>query len=438
MTVSAQREWTILLYTMADDTALRGFANQTLLDIGRASAEAGSAVKTVAQVTLRHNLCHPIRRYDFEEKSAPMRHIDKAVNLEFLACKDKNPRRNLVEFLRWGQRTYPAKRTCVVLQGHAWGADYTIPAFKLTRPMPVRGRRNDYHLILGSPRSKNHLSNKDLQDTLTCACAGFKFDLLGMDSCLMSMAEILYELHGCADYTVAPEGLGPVRGWPFYPILMKLNRDPSLGPAALGTAILDLYARNYKDWGKGVKLTASLCALEFAGELMIAMQALVPALRSGLRAASTRQAIIHARVACSFFRIPTYVDLVHFCQLLEREPAIRYGSDGAGSNGAGSEIYKACGQVQAALHKRFVQRVALQRGDRDAHGVSIYFPKWRIGAKARPSPWKRIAWTDPMATPVSYDEAVAKIDAAYINHQFADGCGWKEFLLEFLQARLVP
>jgi len=428
MTVSAQREWTILLYTMADDTALHGFANQTLMDISRASAGAGSAVKTVAQVMLRRNLCHPIRRYDFEQNVSPSRPLDAATRLEYVPCKDISPRRNLVDFLRWGQRTYPAKHTCVVLQGHAWGADYTIPAFKLTRPVPARGRHEDFRLILGSPRSRNHLSNKDLQDTLTCACAGFKFDLLGMDSCLMSMAEILYQLHGCADYTLAPEGLGPVRGWPFYPILMKLSRQPSMEPATLGTAILDFYAREYKAWGRGIKLTTSLCALGFADELMLAMQDLVPALRSGLRGSATRAAIIQARVACGFFRIPTYIDLLHFCQLLERQPAVR----------PGSAIHLACGRVQAALRGRFVQRVALQRGNSDAHGLSIYFPKWRIGAKARPSPWKRIAWTDPMATPRSYEEAAAKVDAAYINHQFADRCGWKEFLLEFLRVRLVP
>jgi len=32
-----------------------------------------------------------------------------------------------------------------------------------------------------------------------------------------------------------------------------------------------------------------------------------------------------------------------------------------------------------------------------------------------------------MATPANYDEAVIKVNAAYLNHEFADRCGWKEF-----------
>jgi hypothetical protein len=42
-----------------------------------------------------------------------------------------------------------------------------------------------------------------------------------------------------------------------------------------------------------------------------------------------------------------------------------------------------------------------------------------------------------MATPSTLAEGIAKIETAYTDHEFAERSGWKEFLVEFLKARLV-
>jgi Clostripain family len=425
MTTSAEREWTIMLYTMADQSGLRGFANDTLLDISRASGYCG--VKTVAQVTFHSSVVDPIRRYDFEDQVSASRKTDVQNNLQYVPCTNISPQRNLADFVNWGQSQYPARRYCVILQGHAWGVDYSMRSLNLTQQTRVSGRSENYHLILGSPRSKNHLSNKDLQNALTSGLAHGKIHLLGMDSCLMCMAEVCYQLHQCAEYTIAPEGLGPIRGWPFYPILMRLNQQPLMDPAALGAVVLDKYSLKYRNWGGDVKLTTSLCSLRHSDELMKAMQGLVLSLRNALRIKTTCSAVVRARLRCEFYRIPTYVDLHNFCRLLKREPSIR----------PDSSHYQACSKVERVLKGRFVEKVALQRGRTDSFGLSIYFPKWRIGGKRRPSKWKQLAWTDPMATPRTYKEAVAKVDAAYAAHEFAEESGWKVFLLEFLKARLI-
>ena len=425
MTPTPKRDWTVLLYTMADQHALRGFANDTLLDICRASGHCG--VKTVAQVTFHSSVVHPIRRYDFEYKVSSSRKTDVQNKLQYVPRKNISPRRNLVEFLEWGRRRYPAKRYCVILQGHAWGVDYAMPSFKLTNETRERDRHPQYRLILGSPRSKNHLSNKELQSALTSASAQGKIHLLGMDSCLMSMAEICYQLRQCADYVVAPEGLGPIRGWPFYSILTKLNQQASMEPSALGATVLDEYSSRYRHWKGDVKLTISLCSLRYSGELMRAMQVLVRSLRDGLQVEDLCSAIVSARLRCSFIRIPTYIDLTDFCRQLKREPSVH----------PESPLYRACDRIEAALKGRFVDKVALKRGRTDVFGLSIYFPKWRIGGRKRASKWCQLPWTDPMATPNTFEEGAAKIHTAYTDHEFADLSGWKAFLLEFLKARLI-
>jgi hypothetical protein len=113
---------------------------------------------------------------------------------------------------------------------------------------------------------------------------------------------------------------------------------------------------------------------------------------------------------------------------LKREPSVH----------TNSPLFNACSRVEKVLKGRFVERVALKRGRTDAFGLSIYFPKWRIGGKERASKWEKLPWTDPMATPSTLAEGVAKIETAYTDHEFAQRSGWKEFLVEFLKARLVP
>jgi hypothetical protein len=421
-----KRDWTILLYSMADQHALRVFANDTLLDISHASGYC--EIKTVAQVTFHSSVVDPIRRYDFEYRSSTTRKTDLQNKLQFMPQKNLGPRANLIAFLKWGQRRYPAKRFGVVLQGHAWGADYTIPSLDLTGETTRGSQHARYRLIFGSPRSKNHLSNKDLQDALTDACEGRKFDLLGMDSCLMSMAEICYELRRCAHYTLAPEGLGPVKGWPFYPILMGLNENPSVDASKLGDIVLERYSARYADWGGSMKLTISLCSLNYSADLMRAMIRFVSLLAKGLQDHNVFSAIVRARVESPHYLIPTYVDLRDFCRLLMREPAIR----------SQSSLYDACRHLRTVLTHKFVQRVALKRGRTNSFGLSIYFPAWRIrGNKQSSEKTAGPPWTNAFGTPRTFREAISKIEAAYVDHEFADKSGWKKFLVQFLERRLV-
>ncbi len=160
---------------------------------------------------------------------------------------------------------------------------------------------------------------------------------------------------------------------------------------------------------------------------MKAMQVLVRSLRKGMQVKAICSAIVSARLRCEFIRIPTYIDLHHFCRQLKREPAVQ----------PDSSLFKACGRVETVLKGRFVREVALKRGRTDAFGLSIYFPKWRIGGKRRASKWEALPWTDPMATPSTLAEGIAKIETAYTDHEFAELSGWDGFLVDFLKARLI-
>jgi len=59
-----------------------------------------------------------------------------------------------------------------------------------------------------------------------------KIDILGMDSCLMSMLEVCYEIRECAHYMIGSEGFIAGTGWPYQRLIETLVQfqEPDLHP----------------------------------------------------------------------------------------------------------------------------------------------------------------------------------------------------------------
>jgi hypothetical protein len=68
---------------------------------------------------------------------------------------------------------------------------------------------------------------------------GRSIDILGFDACLMSMAEVAYQVRGLADFTVGSEQTSPNEGWPYDRICKALAARPTMKPAELGYADRD-------------------------------------------------------------------------------------------------------------------------------------------------------------------------------------------------------
>src|SRR5262249_26512834 len=77
---------------------------------------------------------------------------------------------------------------------------------------------------------------------------GREVDILGMDSWLMSGAEVCYQVRGSARFTVAPEGIGPADGWPYDKILAELVKRPTMKPRELACEIVGKYLESYSDY----------------------------------------------------------------------------------------------------------------------------------------------------------------------------------------------
>ena len=428
MTQKHHRKWTVLVYTMADEPALRKAANGTLEQI--ASTQARDDIKIAMQVTLSAKSPNQsdIRLFDFESASTFCStgiKTDRLNHLRYTPEPNLNPKANLTRFLHWGATTYPAQHYCVVLQGHAWGADYRMPSLSVqssgTSPRVIHQR---CRLIFGNPASKNRLTNKEL--ALAIGASGYKFDILGLDSCLMCMVEICYQLRHCARYLIAPEGYGPIRGWPFNRILSSLTSHPQILPEDFGRHILTEYSRTYFTFDGNIRLTISLCDLRHAEQLVKAMRSLVTTLIHSMKSNELfRDQIIKIRNHSAHYGLPAYVDLREFCQQLRQAV-----SDNA------TRIK--CTNVIDAISRRFIVKYALTRHRKNSFGLSIYFPNWQIGRHNRVNPNVRYGrFHFVVATPQSFAIAETDIREAYTEHDFADTTNWMRFLILFLRSREV-
>ena len=89
-----------------------------------------------------------------------------------------------------------------------------------------------------------------------------KFDILGLDSCLMSMAEVAYEVREYVEYTVGTEGFEANAGWPYDRILSRLRSNSGILPRDFATAIVDEYIDYYRSDYTLAEVSTDISALD--------------------------------------------------------------------------------------------------------------------------------------------------------------------------------
>ena len=181
-----------------------------------------------------------------------------------------------------------------------------------------------------------------------------KLDILGFDSCLMSMAEVAYEVKDCVSYMVGAEGSEANTGWPYDRILRLLHHNPN--PRDFAKKIVDEYIKCYTDYTVA-DLSVDLSALDL-GRLDKLVDALgknpedrgnhkepplSQVMKDGLASPrfpddvkdAVKDAIVLAHWEAQGYKNEQYVDLWDFCDRLQRRTNKIGGK-------LGSEIRNAC------------------------------------------------------------------------------------------------
>jgi hypothetical protein len=269
----------------------------------------------------------------------------------------------LYNFLSLCVEQFPADHYMVILCGHG------------------SGTAMDFLLRDDSPASS--LTMRELKEAfqqLSSEIGGRKIDILGFDTCLMSMAEVAFELHGLVDFMVSSESYSPLSGWPYQQIMGNLKKmvaeaiqDPSLEPGIarqLATNVVEEYVNFYADYSLG-GLSVDQAALN-VGEAA-ALRELVDLFADAMRAELEKDDnqpfkdnIILAHWKAQSFNGELFVDLVDFCNcLLERHKT--------------GKVFELGSKLIGFVHDRFVVKSCYSGPVYQySHGVSIYFPWSRV------------------------------------------------------------
>ncbi|NSW51103.1 MAG: hypothetical protein HPY85_01195 [Anaerolineae bacterium] len=143
----------------------------------------------------------------------------------------------LVDFVTWAVSSYPADHFVLILSDHGmgWPGGWSDPA-------PGMRDSGSAPLIDQLPDDSIYLSELDDALAQIQANTGIeKFDLIGMDACLMSQMEVYMMLEPYARTAVASEETEPGLGWAYAAFLSLLVYDPSIDAADLAANIVDTY-----------------------------------------------------------------------------------------------------------------------------------------------------------------------------------------------------
>jgi hypothetical protein len=314
-----------------------------------------------------------------------------------------NPR-VLEDFIKWGIKNYPAEHYLVVVWNHGNGwNDENV--YRVARNMmklnikrrgevvlPAKGAQKDSVSIrriraIGGKKFRHALFHTSIMKAITIRGIAYdddaqdfldniemkrllastkkilkrKIDILGMDACMMSMAEVVYQLRDSVSLTVGSEEVEPGDGWPYDRILAKLAKKPAMTPSELATTIVNEYVASYPA-NSGV--TQSACDLSKAGLLASAVDQLADVLNSHLSDAAVRATVIECRLQTQAYDTPDYIDLYDFCNLLESKTGF-------------DDIRAACSAVKNMIQRDGVVIRSGYKGKNVKHsnGLSIYFPQ---------------------------------------------------------------
>jgi hypothetical protein len=400
-TTVPKKRWTFMVY-MAGDNNLDPNGVQDLKEMKKVGSTKD--INIIAQFDRAAG--HKAKRYYVRKGGT--------VNADAVATVGKENTGDpkvLAEFFEWGVKNHPADQYILVLWNHGQGWDDTdifagerhramrrLPTGRVRHSLfhtPVRRMLNrairdtEARAILIDDDAKDFLDNLEMKKVLAGAAKLLKrkLDILGMDACLMSMAEVGYQLREGAMFTVGSEETEPLDGWPYDTILAELAKNPSMNAKDLSMLIVNKYLASYSS----DSVTQSACDLSQADALANAVTGLANALKTNLGNATVTQAVLTARTQSQAYEVADNIDLVDFCSLLQH-------------SAIGSTITDRCKDVISAAQQGYITAQGYKgTGLKDSHGVAIYFP-------------------------------TVAVSPLYAGLDFSQKTGWDSFLIAYLTA----
>jgi hypothetical protein len=154
--------------------------------------------------------------------------------VETMNAVDMGDYHNLVEFVRWGVKNYPAKHYMIAVWNHGNGWHLMNNGF----------HTND---ISYDDNSGNHITTEQLALAMdeSAKIIGHKVDIYGSDACLMAMVEIAAQMKNSVQYFVGSEETEPGYGWPYNTWMARWAANPKATGAEVATYLTEEYIKAY-------------------------------------------------------------------------------------------------------------------------------------------------------------------------------------------------
>ena len=390
---STGQKWTVMLYQDADDKVLE---QDIYFDLNEAE-RVGSTdqVQIVAQMDRFRsgfsgdgNWTGAKRFFVTQDNDLSRVRSEQIADLGEVNMSDS---KNLIDFVTWAMKEYPADKYALILSDHGmgWpgGMSDADPAVKDPSRAP-----------LVSAISSDQLYTMELYKTLANAVQKTslgKFEMIGLDACLMSQIEVISALEPYARYAVLSQETEPSLGWAYTSFLQALVDNPDMGGAELSQIIVSSYIKDDQRinddqaradflrqgspmgglFGSANQTSATTLAKQLERDVTLTAVDLssIPDLINSINnlaynLQSENQGIIasartYAPAFTNVFGKDTpspYIDLGGFVQMLKRQ-------------GANSNTSQAADQVLSSIQGAVIAEKH-GSGQAGATGISIYFP----------------------------------------------------------------
>jgi Clostripain family len=264
------------------------------------------------------------------------------------------------------------------------------------------------------------------------------FDIVGFDSCMMSMVEIVHAVREHASYVIGSQGNEDDLGWPFADVLQPLVASPTMSPVNLAINTVDKYNTYYLDYALIANSSACLSAFrvdklndltDAVKNFVRASLAILP--RTDIDHQTPLDRVVVALYVAAHWEAQTYredqfTDLYDFCERFVKQAEAMIHIHGQIFRGL-QQVIDACKRINELLcrdaecdypaGKAIVTSCSVGTKYQYSHGISLYFPWNKIDEHYSPGDP-----TDPTSVP----------------DDFAKKSRWAEFLERYIACSQRP
>lgn len=293
----ALKEWTFLVYINGHNN-LSSFADMNIKDMEK----TGSSDKVNLVVEWGSTSTNKTKRLLVLKSTNPNKVTSPSV-ME-MTNHDMGDWKNLVSFIDWGVKNYPAKHYFVAVWNHGSGWHRSALGGGMVSPMDISFDDNTGNAITTEELGLAMFEAKKI--------IGRNVDIYGSDACLMQMMEVGGEMQGAVDIMVGSQELEPGEGWPYAPFVKQWIARPTMTATEVATLLSKEYKKSYDGGVYGSKQDTTFSAVDLNKfpALYASLETLQKSIR-GLGAAEFAQVKKTIGTTLNFY-YSDYVDLGDF------------------------------------------------------------------------------------------------------------------------------